>query len=145
MLQIRQEQYDRFKEDALKRYKARLEDHLVECFPLPMGHAGAQGRAAVVDLAVARAAAHGLETVATVQVFADHILYLGAFWDEGPLLAPIAAPLGNLRPAPCSVRSIRRRPFVPIVHRRSRKLISAEGFSDGRVWRCVRARGVQHL
>jgi hypothetical protein len=62
---------------------------------MPMQHAGAEGRAALADLALRRAGTHGLTTVATVQVFADHMVYLGACWDEDPVLEPISAPLAE--------------------------------------------------
>ncbi|WP_295585942.1 hypothetical protein [uncultured Lamprocystis sp.] len=93
MLIIRTEQIAQLAADEVKRFNVRLQRHLLVSFPLQTAMASEQSLGEFVDFAMTQAAAVGIDTEATVQSFADHMVLLGADFHRNPLYADIAAPL----------------------------------------------------
>ena len=93
MLTLRQEQYQCFAADELSRFKATLSEHLLETFPLQTSMADAEALSAYVDLVIHQARDAGIDTQASVQSFADHMIVLGSGFYENPLYAEITTPL----------------------------------------------------
>jgi len=93
MLRVRPEQYQALASESRRRYAARLINHLRDTFPLQTGMAEDGAMTAFVALAMDQAMAIGIDTEASVQSFADHLLLLGADFPRNPLCQEICAPL----------------------------------------------------
>lgn len=100
MLMLNDHQIAPFRAKSLASFKLKLKMHLLETFPLIMERAEDSIQNNFVELAVNRAAEYGLHTVATVQVYTDHMIRLGAFWDIDPIYKSTSAHLvkENLNP-----------------------------------------------
>lgn len=93
MLVIRPEQYAQLAAYELQGFKGRLKKHLLATFPLQTSMADEGAVEQFVELAISQARGAGIETEATVQSFADHMLLLGSDFHRNPLYTDIAAPL----------------------------------------------------
>lgn len=93
MLTLRKDQYACFAAEELRHFKIELREHLVATFPLQTAPARPEALDAYVDLAVDQARETGIDTRASVQSFADHMVLLGAGFQVNPLYAGITEPL----------------------------------------------------
>lgn len=107
MLTMHETQFETFQCDSLTRFKYYLKSHLLTVFPIKMGIVNSEQQDKLVNLAIEKAAKHGLNTIATVQVYADQMLILGACWDEDPIYSTISDHLSNQ-----SISAIARMDFV---------------------------------
>jgi hypothetical protein len=92
-LKISERQLTALRRQAERDHRDQLGAHIRAAHPASASACGPYGVAALVDLAIARAAERGFDTVATVQSWADHMVLFGAFFDEDPLMTDVIEPL----------------------------------------------------
>jgi len=93
MLELRPEQFAVLADSQLASFKAHLEAHLRATFPLQTADVDAAALRDFIDLAVTRSGDAGIDTEASVQSFADHMVLLGARFPDNPLYTVLTAPL----------------------------------------------------
>lgn len=95
MFTVKPSQMNMLWEERRIQFREKLARHISTVFSRPAQIAGTKHVDKLVDLALKRAARHGFHTIATVQSYSDHMIMLGAFFDEDPLLMHVAAPLSD--------------------------------------------------